>query len=148
MSLQEWIFWAAKVLAMGSLALEVGIAIYSVYLAFCARYGALVQAHEEIFEAGRSIRNAAGCFLLLLFFLGNHATLIEGKRVFQAISGVCQLYAIGSLVVLLLGLVLSLLLAWREVKLKAVKTYSKRVWQVGLRSALAAFFFAYLFYLP
>ena len=141
------IYTVAKILAIISLVIEIGISIISVFL-IGDGIDNKIQALDGIFTSGIRVRNSAGCFLVLLFFVANKQISVKGLSVLSSISSVCKLYAMGSLAVLVVGIIASLYIAGRRVHNENTKNYGKKIWHSGLVSALFGFGIAYFFYSP
>lgn len=141
------IYTVAKVLAIISLMIEIGISIVSI---FFIRNGSEnnIQALDGIFASGVRARNSAFCFLILLFFIANKQIKIKGLSILASISNVCKLYAMGSLAVLIVGIIVSIYIAGKKVRSENVKNYGKKIWHSGLLSSLLGFGIAYFFYIP
>lgn len=141
------IYTVAKILAIISLVIEIGISSISVFLIGDGTDNK-IQALDGIFTSGIRVRNSAVCFLVLLFFVANKQISVKGLSVLASISSVCKLYAMGSLAVLVVGIIVSLYIAGRRVRNENTKNYGKKIWHSGLVSALLGFGIAYFFYIP
>lgn len=141
------IYTVAKILAISSLVIEIGISSISVFLIGDGADNK-IQALDGIFTSGIRVRNSAVCFLVLLFFVANKQISVKGLSVLASISSVCKLYAMGSLAVLVVGIIVSLYIAGRRVRNENTKNYGKKIWHSGLVSALLGFGIAYFFYIP
>lgn len=141
------IYTVAKILAIISLVIEIGISIASVFL-IGDEADKNIQALDGIFTSGIRVRNSVFCFLILLFLVANKQDSVKGLSVLVSISSVCKLYAIGSLVVLAVGIIVSLYVAGKRVRSENTKNYVKKIWHSGLISALLGFGIAYFFYIP
>mgnify|MGYP004473450869 CR=1 FL=1 len=141
------IYTVAKILAIISLVIEIGISSISVFLIGDGT-DYKIQALDGIFTSGIRVRNSAFCFLILLFFISNKQISVKGLSVLVSISSVCKLYAMGSLVVLVIGIIVSLYIAGKRVRNENTKNYGKKIWHSGLASALLGFGIAYFFYIP
>jgi hypothetical protein len=147
MSVPVIIYTVAKILAILSLVIEIGISILSLFLIEDGMERD-VQALDGIFSSGMRVRNSAVCFLVLLFFIANKQVSVNELSVLASISSVCQLYATGSLVVLIAGIVVSIFIAGKRIRSEKKKDYGKKIWHSGLISALLGFGIAYFFYIP
>ena len=141
------IYTVAKILAIISLVIEIGISSISVFLIGDGADNK-IQALDGIFTSGIRVRNSAVFFLVLLFFVANKQISVKGLSVLASISSVCKLYAMGSLAVLVVGIIVSLYIAGRRVRNENTKNYGKKIWHSGLVSALLGFGIAYFFYIP
>lgn len=141
------IYTAAKILAIISLAIEIVISAVSIFL-IGDRTDHNIQALDGIFTSGVHVRNSAFCFLILLFFVANKQISVKGLSVLASISSVCKLYAMGSLVVLIIGIIVSIYIAGKKVHSENAKNYGRKIWHSGLISALLGFGIAYFFYIP
>ena len=141
------IYTVAKILAIISLVIEIGISIVSIFLIGDGTDNN-IQALDGIFMSGIRVRNSAFCFLILLFFVANKQVSVKGLSVLASISSVCKLYAIGSLIVLIVGIIVSLYIVGKRVRSENTKNYGKKIWHSGLISALLGFGIAYFFYIP
>ena len=147
MNIPSIIYNVAKILAIISLAIEIGISGISVFLIGNGK-DSNFQALDGIFSSGIRVRNSAFCFLVLLFFISNKRVSLLGRSTLVSISEVCKLYAMGSLVVLIIGIIVSLCLLGKRVRSENAKTFGNNIWHSGLISALLGFAIAYFFYIP
>lgn len=141
------IYTFAKILAIISLIIEIGVSSISIFLIVDGTDNT-IQSLDGIFTSGIRVRNSAFCFLILLFFAANKQTSLNGLSVLASISTVCKLYAMGSLAVLAVGIIVSLYIAGKRVRNENTKNYGKKIWHSGLASALLGFGIAYFFYIP
>ena len=148
MNIPAIIYHVAKVLAIISLIIEVGIGVASVFYMLGSEYESTTPALDGAFCSGVKVRNSSLCFLILLFFVANKSTRIKGISALASISSVCKIYAVGSLVVFAIGIVVSLVIAAKKITSEAVKKYGGRIWREGMLSSLFCFCLAYFFYIP
>ena len=141
------IYTVAKILAIISLVIEIRIGVVSVFLIGDGADNK-VQALDGIFTSGVRVRNSSFCFLILLFFVANKQISVKGLSALASISSVCTLYAIGSLAVLTVGIIVSIYIAGKKVRSENIKNYGRKIWHSGLISSLLGFGIAYFFYIP
>lgn len=147
MSVPSIVFTVAKILAFLSLVIEIGTSITSFFLVGDGSDNN-TQALDGILSSGIRVRNSAFCFLVLLFFLANKQVKVKGLSVLVSISNICKMYAIGSLVVLVSGIIVSVVVSVKRIRSENVKNYAKKIWYSGLISSLLGFSIAYFFYIP
>ena len=127
--------------------IEIGTSVVSVFLVGEGN-DKDIQALDGVFSSGVRVRNSAFCFLILLFVVANKQIEVKGVSVLVSISNVCKMYATGSLIVLVVGIVVSVLIVGKGIRSENGKNYGKKIWCSGLISSLLGFCLAYFFYIP
>ena len=148
MNIPNLVYHIALILSVISVAVEIISCIVSVFYAFGDNYDFVITALNGIFKSGVKIRNSAFCLLLLLFLIANKKTVLNGANVLLAISKICKIFAIGSIIVFGLGIINSLLIAIKKIKSEQAKKYNDMVCRSGLFSMVLCFCLAYFFYIP
>lgn len=147
MNIPDIIYTVARILSICSLVIEIGAAVASIFLVGEDRFKN-VEALDNVFSSGIRVRNASACFLTLLFLIANKQTRVKGLSVLVSISNVCKTYAMGSVVVLFAGLIVSLSIAVRKIKMEAAVNYVKKVWHSGLIASVWSYTLAFFLYIP
>lgn len=148
MSIPVTIFHVSKYLAMVSLIMEAIVGGVSIFYFAGRRYNSAAPALGGLFDSGVRVRNAALCFLVLLFLIGTKTPEGEGTYILSSISTVFELYALGSIVVLSLGILGSLVIAARQIRSEKAKKLKNRILLSGLLSTVLGFITAYFFRIP
>ena len=148
MSVPVIIFHVSKYLAIASLIMETIVGVVSIFYFAGRRYNTAAPALSGLFASGVRVRNSALCFLVLLFLIGTKTPEGKGIHILSSISTVFELYALGSIVVLSLGILGALVLAARSIRSEKAKKLRNRVLLSGLLStvlgSIAAYFFRIL----
>lgn len=147
MNIPDIIYTVARILSICSLVIEIGAAVASIFLIGEDRFKN-VEALDNVFSSGIRVRNASACFLTLLFLIANKQTKVKGLSALVSISNVCKTYAMGSAVVLFAGLIVSLSIAVRKIKMEAAVNYVKKVWHSGLIASVWSYTLAFFLYIP
>lgn len=147
MNIIMMIYFAAKVLAIASLVIEVGVAAGSLFV-ISENNVRTFQAFDGIFASAVRVRNSALCFLALLFFLSGAETTVNGVSPLMAISELFRMYAAGSLLVLALGIISSIICAWKKILADDILSPGRRAWTTGMVSSIAGFALSHLLFIP
>lgn len=147
MNIPDIIYNIAKILSICSLVIEIGAAVASIFLIGEDRLRH-VEALDNVFSSGIRVRNASACFLTLLFLIANKQTRVKGLSTLVSISNVCRSYAMGSVVVLFAGLIVSVSIAVRRIRMEAAVNYGKKIWYSGLIASIWSYTLAFFLYIP
>ena len=148
MNIPNLVYVIAMVLSLISIAIEIISSIVSIFYMFEVSYDSAISPLNDIFKSGIKVRNASFCLLVLLFFIANKKTVLNGKNVFLSISKISKIFAIGSLVVFAIGIIISILIAVKKIKSEQAKKYSNMICRSSFISILFGFCISNFFYIP
>lgn len=142
------IYNVAKIMAIISLVVEILSAVVAVAGIGLDTNDSELTAIDGLFSSGIRIRNSALCFLILLFFIANKQMKVKGLSALASISSVCGLYAKGSIVVMAIGILASILSSVLSDRSQIAKNLGGKIWTSGISSTIIGFVIAYFFYIP
>ena len=148
MNIPNLVYVIAMVLSLISIAIEIISSIVSIFYMFEVSFDSAISPLNDIFKSGIKVRNASFCLLALLFFIANKKTVLNGKNVFLSISKISKIFAIGSLVVFAIGIIISILIAVKKIKSEQAKKYSNMICRSSFISVLLGFCISNFFYIP
>lgn len=142
------VYFISKTLSFLSLGIAT-TAIATVFFPLLSRRFAInVSISREIFKAGTRVRNACLCFLVLVFAIANKDIIIKGQNSFIAMSNLCKVYALGSIIVFIATIIMQIIAAMKKQHDNDLKQFFNQALQSSLLSTIVGFLLSYLLYIP
>lgn len=136
----------AMVFSVLSVALEIIAEITAIVYVLKNEIESRIKAMTDIFRSGMRVGNSVVIILLFLFFICEEK--INDTSCLVAISEVFKIYSICSIAVLLVGIVLTVIIAAKQAKSDSVKAFVNKAWRTGTISVVLGFCLSYILYIP